>query len=83
MSKPTASAAAPSKAQKARRAARTNGRFERNKCECCGRGAPMDYFSDPRCGQHGFGVILCERCANKLGAMTDAEFAAEAALRAK
>ena len=55
----------------------------RNKCERCGKGAPMDYFSDHRCGEHGFGVVLCERCSIKLGDMTDAEFAAEAALHAK
>ena len=81
MAKPTTSAA-PTAPQKARRAARTGaGRFERNKCQKCGKGAPMDYFSDERSNDHGgFGVVLCERCAVKLAKLSDEEFAAEAAL---
>ena len=80
MTKPTASAAttAPSAPQKARRAARANGRFKGNKCERCAKAAPMDYFSDPRCAAHGWGVVLCERCAKTLALLSDEEFAAEA-----
>jgi hypothetical protein len=47
-------------AQKARNACRTNGRFRGNKCECCKKPAPMDYFSA------GNYVILCEKCADKV-----------------
>lgn len=66
--------------QKLRSAARENGRFYANPCNCCRRGAPMDHFSDPRCDDHGgFGVVLCKRCAVKLGDVDDATFAQVAA----
>ena len=48
-------------AQKSRNAHRDNsGRMKANKCECCGKKAPMDYFSA------GSYVILCEKCCDRI-----------------
>lgn len=67
-------------AQDARNAARDNsGRYIKNPCNCCGKGAPMDYFSDARCnGNGGFGLVLRSRCADRLAKLTDEQYAAEA-----
>jgi hypothetical protein len=68
-------------AQIARTEARDDaGRFYKNPCECCKKGAPVsDYYSDERCNITGFGLVLCKRCAVKLEKLTDAEYAALAA----
>jgi hypothetical protein len=72
---------AMTQAQIARTEARdASGRFFRNPCECCKRGAPVsDYYSDERCNSTGFGLVLCKRCAVKLEKLSDAEFSALAA----
>jgi len=57
-----------------------DGKFIKNPCDCCGKGCPMDYYSDPRCNvTGGFGLTLHARCAAKLETLTDAEYAAFAA----
>ncbi len=68
-------------AQIARTEARDDaGRFYKNPCECCKKGAPVSaYYSDERCNTHGFGLVLCRRCAVKLEKVSDAEYAALAA----
>lgn len=75
-----------STAQHAREAARnTSGKFIKNPCSCCGKGAPMtDYFSDERTnapGHYGFGLVLCGRCAPKVSQASDAEFTQMAQFR--
>lgn len=73
---------ARTEAQIARTEARDDaGRFHRNPCECCKKGAPVsDYYSDERCNSNGgFGVVLCKRCAVKLEKLSDAEYSALAA----
>lgn len=57
------------KAQAARTAHRHEGRFIANRCECCGKGAPMDYFSEG-----GF-TVLCKRCAVKIADLDAASLA--------
>lgn len=51
----------------------TDGRFTRNPCHLCGKGAPMDYYSDPRCNDvlNGRGLVLHKRCARKIASMND------------
>jgi hypothetical protein len=50
-------------AQNARTVAKdTSGRFLKNRCECCKKPAPMDYFSA------GPYVVLCEKCCEKVEA---------------
>lgn len=53
-----------SEAQKARNDYRdSSGRMRANKCECCGKKAPMDYFSA------GPYVVLCEKCCIEIEAV--------------
>jgi hypothetical protein len=47
---------------------------EINNCEICGVETGDDYLSDPRCNLHGFGVVLCTRCADRCDALDDAAF---------
>lgn len=61
-----------------------SGKFVKNPCDLCGRGCPMRaYFSANRdgldCGC--FGLVVHERCAEKLEAMTDEEFKAAYEMR--
>ena len=65
-------------AQSERTRARSGGgKFIKNPCDCCGKGAPMvDYFSDVRDieGENYQFITLCNRCATKLSDMADADF---------
>lgn len=70
-------------AQHARETARhASGKFVKNPCELCGKGAPMHgYFSWSGVNTNGgMGLVLHERCVVKLEAMTveDAVAALEA-----
>lgn len=50
----------------------TAGKYAKlNACECCGRSAGADHFSDERCNTLGKGLVLCERCADRLVAIKD------------
>jgi hypothetical protein len=75
-------------AQHAREDARNSaGKFYKNPCSCCGKGAPLvDYFSDDRTNSEaavgGFGLVLCGRCAPKVAQASDEEFAQMAQFRA-
>lgn len=44
-----------------------NGKFIKNPCEFCGKGCPMNYFSE------GAFTVLHERCAAKLAELTTEE----------
>lgn len=65
-----------SQAQTDRQNLRTrNGRYAANPCDCCGKGCKVSaYFSDERSRTTGFGVILCEACADLLAEVDDAEY---------
>lgn len=39
----------------------TTGKFIKNPCDCCGKPAPMDYFSGEFCNETGMGLTLCAR----------------------
>lgn len=55
------------------------GRFVRNPCQCCSKGAPVhDFYSDVREGAQV--MVLCKRCADKLAVLSDEEFAVVAAI---
>jgi hypothetical protein len=61
----------------------SSGRFIKNPCDCCGKPAPMDSYSDERCNKFGgYGITLRLSCANRLAKLTDAEFEAEAKAKA-
>lgn len=49
------------------------GRFTRNPCHCCSKGAPVhDFYSDVREGAQV--MVLCKRCADKLAVVSDEDF---------
>jgi hypothetical protein len=51
------------------------GKYEKlNPCEVCGRGAGASYYSDERVNGcfEGRGLVLCQRCAERLGGLDDA-----------
>jgi hypothetical protein len=60
---------------------RTAGRYAKvNPCYVCGKSAGVDYYSDraDTTGENGedfgdLGLCLCEKCANKSAAMSDAD----------
>lgn len=62
--------------QSERQASRDGGgRYNKlNPCECCGRGAGANYYSDERCNATGYGLVLCKRCCAKLAKLDDAGF---------
>jgi hypothetical protein len=66
-------------AQRARqhRRHRSVGKYAKvNPCDACGNSAGVDYYSDPRHEQHnGFGLCLCQRCADKMADMNDFQYA--------
>ena len=52
----------------------TAGRFVKNPCECCSKGAPVhDFYSDVRDGAQL--MVLCKRCADRLAVVSDEDFA--------
>jgi len=68
-----------SSAQISREGARegSSGRFIKNPCDLCGKGAPLqDYFSWSCANEYGgMGMVLHERCADKLEQLPPAEVA--------
>lgn len=72
-----------SEAQVAREGRRSSaGKFRKHPCDLCGKGCPLDYFSDSRSQTNGgFGVTLHEKCADKLADMTDEQYTMVAAQR--
>jgi hypothetical protein len=54
---------------------RNNGKFDRlNPCELCKKSAGDNYFSDERCNTLGPGLVLCQKCANKVYPLDDVTF---------
>jgi hypothetical protein len=49
-----------------------------NPCECCGKSAGADYYSDDRCNRlGGHGLVLCWTCCERLSGITeDAQYLA-------
>jgi hypothetical protein len=48
-----------------------------NPCECCGKSAGVNYYSDDRCnGPTGLGLVLCSKCASKLAKLPDDQYEA-------
>lgn len=54
------------------------GRFVKNPCDYCQKGAPMNGPSDERCNTTpgGFGITLHNRCADKLAKLSDEDYVA-------
>lgn len=45
----------------------SSGRMLKHSCECCGKGAPMAYYSEE--DVHGnMWMVLCLKCAKKIAA---------------
>lgn len=68
--------AAPSTRQHERQATRDDGgRYsEMERCElCCGPIRGGDYYSDERCNRLGRGLVLHQRCGQKVKKMSDQE----------
>lgn len=60
----------------------SSGKFRKHPCDLCGKGCPLDYFSDSRSQTNGgFGLTLHEKCADKLADLSDEEYTIMAAKR--
>jgi hypothetical protein len=72
----------PAQRERQRSKHRNAGRYAKvNPCDRCGRSAGVDYYSDPRHEQHGgYGLCLCEPCADMLASLSDESYAQAARL---
>lgn len=63
--------------QAVRQNTRSSGRYSKlNPCECCGKSAGANYYSDDRCNRLLVGLVLCGTCCEKLASLDDTQYLA-------